>query len=132
MVEINEEKIKIISSDMAASQYCMDFLSAKLVTKTQYCCEYNLRGILDKTDKILRIEKEDHMPNDLYLDTKGYGCITLYVNSFNNFHNGLTFGEGWQITMPQKFVVNNKELEIVFVKFKSINCFFELISLKRG
>ncbi len=84
----------------------------------------NMKGILDKKDYILVLERTIE-PMATYLDNSGYGIVTLINNSqFSKIPiDGIC-------TESEVLKVNGKELEICFTKADSTNIIFEMIKVK--
>lgn len=85
-----------------------------------------VKGILDKKDYIIIFEKKRN--TEAWLDNRGYGCITLLVDSIEKV--GARFKEDFYYSEKEKLKVNSRFLNIAFVKSKSTDLIFELISAK--
>lgn len=82
----------------------------------------NIKGILDRQDYwlIINLKKERHK---VFLDDKGYGCITFLVNSFKNLYTCAELGD--YLSEPAEVCINKQRLDIIFYKNSNIDIFFE-------
>lgn len=85
----------------------------------------NLRGVLDKQDVWLVLTPVE-VSKKTYLDESGYGAIALLTSSL--YHGNPEVAE---YTEYETLRVNNKNLNICFVRSDEINIIFELIMLER-
>ena len=108
-------------------QKAIDFLKGifgEKVTEEGDNIVCNMRGIIDKNDYMLILEKttESIIP---WLDDSGYGIVTLV----NNVRFTKKPVDGI-CTDYEVFKVNGKELEICFTKSNSTNIIFEIIKVR--
>lgn len=87
----------------------------------------NLKGILDKKDYIIIFQKKENA--EAWLDNQGYGCITLLIDSIEKV--GARFKTDFFYSEEEELKVNSQSLNIAFVKSKSTDLIFELISVKK-
>ena len=87
----------------------------------------NLKGILDKKDYIIIFQKKKN--TEAWLDNQGYGCITLLVDSIEKV--GARFKTDFFYSVEEELKVNSQFLNIAFVKSKSTDLIFELISVRK-
>lgn len=84
----------------------------------------NMRGILDKQDFLLELSPGYN--DTVFLDDKGGGTVALITNSPYKMNNkNITF------TGYEKLTVNDRNLNICFVRSDEINIIFELIMVER-
>lgn len=84
----------------------------------------NMKGILDKRDYMLILEKSDNS-TEAYIDNGGYGVAALISNTL--FSKKPADG----ICTPTEVLnVNGKNLEICFTKSDSTDIIFEIIRIK--
>ncbi len=88
----------------------------------------NLRGIFDKEDFWLVVSLTEEMKT-VYLDDKGFGCITFLVDRMEVVRNALRNVEGIDcITESEVLIVNNRKLEVCFLRLSALNVIFEFIT----
>lgn len=83
----------------------------------------NIKGVLDRKDYILKLLPKDDC--NVYLDSAGYGTITLFANTIKDVSKNGVFQ-----TKYEGIVVNNNLLQICFVKCDHINIIFEFIKME--
>lgn len=120
---IKDNKIYGLYSD---KEQAMDFLRGIFGNRVkdhdgEIIC--NMRGILDKRDYIMILQKtDDGCP--AFLDDSGYGIPALIVKpAFSKIP------EDGVCTETEKIVVNGRNLKICFTKSDSTNIIFELITV---
>ena len=65
----------------------------------------------------------------VYLDDKGFGCITFLVDRMEVVRNALRNVEGIDcITESEVLIVNNRKLEVCFLRLSALNVIFEFIT----
>jgi len=87
---------------------------------------YNAKGVLDKNDTVIIINKSDN-PSP-YLDNEGFTCPTLFVDSYLKTKSKIE-ENGFICTDASPIVINGRDLKIFFVvgRHKEV---LELISNK--
>lgn len=80
----------------------------------------NLKGVLDCKDYILKLLPNENC--DVYLDSAGYGVITLFTNTIK-----IESRSDILLTEYESVGVNGKLLQICFAKSKYVNIIFEFI-----
>ncbi len=83
----------------------------------------NLKGVLDRKDYILKLLPNDDC--DVYLDSAGYGVITLFTNTIK-----IKSRSDILLTEYESVGVNGKLLQICFAKSKYVNIIFEFIKME--
>lgn len=88
----------------------------------------NIKGMLDRQDYwlVINLKKER---DEVFLDNRGYGCITFLVKSFKDLCNWR--GQGNYLSEPAEVCVNRKKLQVVFYKNVNIDIFFEFYMLMK-
>lgn len=86
----------------------------------------NMRGVLDKQDYFLVLEKTGEDNIVPYVDDGGFGVIALLMN--NKYSKA---PEDGICTKYESLVVNNKELELCFTRTPSVNIIFEMIKISQ-
>lgn len=108
-----------------AKKYLETIFGDKIIVKNGVI-ECNMRGILDKQDYLLILEKSEDNNVIPYVDDGGFGVIALLVN--NEYSKA---PEDGICTRYESLTVNNKDLEICFTRSNSVNIIFEMIKIHR-
>lgn len=84
----------------------------------------NMKGVLDKRDYYLVLEKTDELLSP-YLDDYGYGVVALISNKPFSVvpKDGIC-------TQTEKLIVDGKEMDICFTKSSSVDMIFEIIRIR--
>lgn len=131
--KIERKSSILFDEDIVYAHYCnkektIEFF--KCIFGDNVCTEektlkINMKGVLDKRDYYLVLkEKEEYF--ETYVDDGGYGVIAIVCNTFDcNFPSDVIYTKGETLN------VNNRQLEISFLKSHCVDIIFEIIKIKR-
>ncbi len=99
----------------------LEGIFGKRIIETDGTLMCNMKGIIDKKDYCLILKYTEDADIVPFLDDGGYGVVALIVkNDFQTPTDGIC-------TQREHLKVNNKDLEICFIRSNSTNIIFELI-----
>lgn len=130
-VENSNNPLKIIgrtiygkyrASDVVIS--ILEAIGAKDIRLENQIISCSIHGVFDRESVILCLVQSKETFDEC-LDSEGYGCLTLMMNSIETVDI-----KDVQMTEPELFFVNGRNLKISFIESKEINTIFELITLE--
>ena len=131
-LEIKENHIYAKSKDLGKTKLIVKEVGGKVSeisdrSKRLIC---NMKGVLDKEDLWLVVEKAVEL-DDIYLDTwGGYNCVSLLVDSTEKLQKKI--GDLDVFLPEEELTVNNQKLGVAFFKDVDANIIFEFITVRRS
>lgn len=130
-VEMEQKTIYAKTSNLSMCLKFLRMVGFQEIISNDLCVKCNLRGAFDKKDYWLVLEQTPDL-EPVYLDNRGYGCITLLVDNITRLRDTMCVDESKGIfTESETVVVNSRRLEVSFLRLDILNIIFELITPKR-
>lgn len=127
-IELRDGRYCLYVNDICASQLFFENLGFKTTSVDNQEITMEIKPILDKfvfKIKLMPIKNN----NTWFLDQTGFSSIAFFVDDVQKTMNKMK-KNGYEITFPQELKVNDKKLNIGFVRGKSGEI-IEIIGLKR-
>lgn len=126
-VKFQRSTIYAQSSDLLACRKIFNLIGFKDLDINREYLKCNIKGIFDKRDFWLVVEKTENIELP-YLDDHGYGCIAFLVNDLEKIIQAANIMEETEIfTEPEDMLVNGRNLQISFCRWKILNIIIEFI-----
>lgn len=119
--DFERKDLKVPVTDPDLVMKCLKILGAKLIDDERV----SLSGLLDRKQIVATIVPKQE--TDIYLDSEGFRCPTLIVDSYEKIRNDICLSGG-ECSSVADLKVNGRNLRIFFVIMGG--AIFELISSK--